>query len=53
MDVLHTKVMRQFALVNLDKPVILFPTQHKYFDHGGKVLTLLHDACMTLNLKNC
>lgn len=52
MDFLLAKVKWQFALVYLDDIVIFSRTQDEHIAHARQLLTLLHDAGVTLNLKN-
>lgn len=47
MDVLLTRVKRQFALVCLDDIVIFSRTPNEHVDHARAVLMLLYDAAVT------
>lgn len=49
--ILLTKVQWQFTLVYLDDIFIIFRTPDKQIGHGRQLLTLLHGAVVTLNLK--
>lgn len=51
--VLFTKFKGKFALVDLDDIVILYRMPEEHIDQARKALTVLHDAGVTLNLKNC
>lgn len=53
MDILMRKIKWQFALVYSDNTKLFLRTADKHIEHVRRVLTLLIDVDMTLNLKKC
>lgn len=51
MDVLLTRFKRQLSLVYSDNVVIFLQTEDEHIEHGRKIMMLLYDVGLTMNLK--